>query len=88
MWAIITWIIGWGFYLLNLDLSSILSNATNGSIIINNLNDYFYMLIITCFFIYSIYLTKKYIISLATTISYFINVTYILLGLSLIAFIN
>lgn len=64
----------------SIDLSQILSNLSNGKILIEWLNTYFIMLSIIISIWYALYLTKKYIVSIASSIAYIINVTYILIS--------
>lgn len=88
--------IGWGIsavivlvlMVFNINLTDVLAKISNNTIIIEWLNTYFIITLMWILLIFSLYLTKRYIVSLATTISYFINVTYILLWLSLFLILN
>jgi len=87
IWIIISLILIWILYIFNINLSTIMYNLSNWYIYINWLNLYFILFITMVYLWYSLYLTKKYLVSIASTIAYIINVTYIILSLFLLSII-
>lgn len=78
---LVWWIIVSLLTVLSIDLWIILKEITSGSVNIENLNNYVYISLAVWAFIFFLNMTKKYIVSMATSISYIINIFYIFLSM-------
>jgi len=87
IWFWISFAIIFLLWLFTINLTDVLANITDWQLVIEWLNAYFSTFLTFSAIWYALYLTKKYIVSISSTISYMINVTYILFSLWLLYFL-